>query len=117
MKLVASLLKLSDNIPINAMRLLNKKNNMKNLPEKIYLQIGEESDIDDIDFNELVGVSWCSDKIEESDVEFVRSDIARNVAKEFALFAVQNAKRGTENECDELFTEYKSSRMAQKAEE
>lgn len=50
---------------------------MKNLPEKIYLQIGEEADIDDyLDFNELVGVSWCSDKIEESDVEFIRSDIA-----------------------------------------
>lgn len=91
---------------------------MKNLPEKIYLQIGEEADIDDdIDFNELVGVSWCSDKIEESDVEFVRSDIAEQMAKEFALFAVQNAKRGTENECDELFFEYKSSRKALKSEE
>jgi hypothetical protein len=90
---------------------------MKNLPEKIYLQIGEEADInDDIDFNELVGVSWCSDKIEESDVEFVRSDIAEQMAKEFALFAVQNAKRGTENECDELFTEYESSRKAQTTE-
>jgi hypothetical protein len=58
---------------------------MKNLPEKIYLQIGEEADIDDnFDFNELVGVSWCSDKIEESDVEFVRSDISEQMAKEFA---------------------------------
>jgi hypothetical protein len=64
---------------------------MKNLPEKIYLQIGEEADIDDnLDFNELVGVSWCSDKIEESDVEFVRSDIAEQMAKDATRDFVEN---------------------------
>lgn len=92
---------------------------MKNLPEKIYLQIGEEADIDDdIDFNELVGVSWCSDKIEKSDVEFVRSDIARNVAKEFAqLYADYMIDFSlVDKTIDELFTEYESSRRAQKAE-
>jgi hypothetical protein len=64
---------------------------MKNLPEKIYLQIGEEADINDtFDFNELVGVSWCSDKIEESDVEFVRSDIAEQMAKDATRDFVEN---------------------------
>jgi heterodisulfide reductase subunit A-like polyferredoxin len=92
---------------------------MKNLPEKIYLQIGEEADIDDnIDFNELVGVSWCSDKIEESDVEFVRSDIAEQMAKEFAMYVVEQAvyaslSKGT---IERKFTEFIKSRKALKAE-
>ncbi len=47
---------------------------MKNLPEKLYLQIGEEAD-ESVDFNDLYGVSWCDDKIYENDVVYVREDI------------------------------------------
>lgn len=100
---------------------------MKNLPEKIYLQIGEEADIDDnLDFNELVGVSWCSDKIEESDVEFVRSDIARNMAKEFAEQEIINILSMLSSPLTDLLSnseyrdyvnEFINSRKAQKAEE
>jgi len=43
---------------------------MENIPKKIYLQIGEDCP-HDVDFNELVGVSWCADKINENDIEFV----------------------------------------------
>src|SRR6185312_7779555 len=45
---------------------------MKNIPEKIYLQIGDECDGED--FNELSEVSWCKDKIYDNDIEFERKD-------------------------------------------
>lgn len=52
---------------------------MQNIPEKIYLQIGEEVDADeDIDFNELAGVSWCSDKIYENDLVYLNKQYLRD---------------------------------------
>jgi len=42
---------------------------MKNIPKKIYLQIGDDCP-DAVDFNQLIGVSWCSDRINENDIEF-----------------------------------------------
>ena len=47
---------------------------MKNIPERIYLQIGDLTDKDDknIDFNELSDVCWCSEKIFKMDIEFIR---------------------------------------------
>lgn len=47
---------------------------MKNLPEKLYLQIGEEAD-ESVDFNDLYCVSWCDDQIHENDVVYVREDL------------------------------------------
>jgi hypothetical protein len=46
---------------------------MKNIPQKIYLQIGEDVSIkeNDSDFNDLVGVSWCVDKINKTDIEYI----------------------------------------------
>jgi hypothetical protein len=43
---------------------------MKNKPNKIYLQI-DEDDFDD-DFNEI-STTWCSDKINENDLEYTLS--------------------------------------------
>jgi len=40
---------------------------MKNLPKKIYLQIGE-GNIGD--FKELSEVTWCEDRINKSDIEY-----------------------------------------------
>ncbi len=45
---------------------------MKNLPEKIFLVIdtdGEEVE----DFKEMSGVSWCADRINDTDVEYALS--------------------------------------------
>ena len=46
---------------------------MKNLPEKIYLNLG----IDDMpeDFNELHGVSWADIRINKTDPCYVREDV------------------------------------------
>lgn len=47
---------------------------MKNIPDKIYLQIGFDPVVDD-DFNDLdtEAVSWCQDRIFESDIEYSRA--------------------------------------------
>jgi hypothetical protein len=44
-----------------------------NIPEKIYIQIGEDVKIKDIkDWNELSGVTWCSERIHKNDIVYVR---------------------------------------------
>ena len=44
---------------------------MKNIPERIYLQIGAETP-KDCNFEELDEVTWCQDRISENDIEYVR---------------------------------------------
>lgn len=44
---------------------------MKNIPDKIYLQIGADTP-KDVDFKDLDEVTWCADKISENDIEYVR---------------------------------------------
>ncbi len=43
---------------------------MKNIPNKIYLQIGEDCRKDD-DFNELE-VTWCKERINKNDIVYYR---------------------------------------------
>lgn len=43
---------------------------MKNLPEKIYLQVDADGELPD-DFNDLAGVTWCAERIHETDIEYV----------------------------------------------
>lgn len=41
---------------------------MKNLPQRIFLQVG---DVDkDTDFSELSDITWCVDRINDSDIEY-----------------------------------------------
>ena len=47
---------------------------MKNVPNKIYLQVGELTDEEMGDvFDDLSEVTWCKDKIFPTDIEFCRS--------------------------------------------
>lgn len=49
---------------------------MKNVPDKIYLNIGEDQDLlgYDVDFTkDLAEVTWCEDRIHESDIEYVKA--------------------------------------------
>lgn len=46
---------------------------MKNVPKKIYLQIGDDCDCDD--FAEMViehgeDITWCEDKINDNDIKY-----------------------------------------------
>lgn len=45
---------------------------MKNIPNKIYLQVGELSDeeMKEVDFDNLSEVTWCKDHVFPSDIEF-----------------------------------------------
>ena len=42
---------------------------MKNAPNHIYLNIGADGECQD--FEELVGVSWCEDRINDDDLEYI----------------------------------------------
>lgn len=46
---------------------------MKNIPKKIYLQVGSDCD-HDVDFNKLVGVTHCSERVNKNDIEYVLAD-------------------------------------------
>jgi hypothetical protein len=47
---------------------------MKDAPKTIYLQVYDMDDCDDrFDMHE--GVTWCQDKINDSDIEYIRADI------------------------------------------
>jgi hypothetical protein len=53
---------------------------MNNIPTKIYLQVG--TDETDIDFNDLTpdgAVSWCSDKIEDTDIPYLKEETVMEV--------------------------------------
>lgn len=43
---------------------------MKNLPDKIYLNLGLTEDCANVDFNELCEVTWSVDKVDDSDIEY-----------------------------------------------
>lgn len=50
---------------------------MKNIPNVIYLQVGELSDeeLREVDFNEISDeVTWCKDKVFKTDIEFHRNE-------------------------------------------
>ena len=44
---------------------------MKNIPKKIYLQVDSEDEKPE-DFNDLREVTWCEDRINKTDIEYVR---------------------------------------------
>lgn len=44
-------------------------------PEKIYLQVDPENE----GSMGREGVTWCADKINETDVEYVRKDLVREI--------------------------------------
>ena len=46
---------------------------MKNIPKKIWLQIGDEDDViglDEDNFNERAEITWAENKIFDSDIEY-----------------------------------------------
>ena len=53
---------------------------MKNIPNKIYLNIGYEPEKDD-DFNDLGEVTWCVDKVNNNDIEYQRKPIWHDLRK------------------------------------
>ena len=52
---------------------------MKNIPKRVYLQIGEDCP-KDADFNEL-SVTWCVDRINKNDIVYIRKNKKRIIKK------------------------------------
>ena len=44
--------------------------NIKNIPKNIYLQVDIGKDTSEVEFKDLSGVSWCADKINDTDLKF-----------------------------------------------
>ncbi len=53
---------------------------MKNEPEKIYLVVGADGECED--FEELVGVSWCENRINDDDLEYLSLNFISRRIKE-----------------------------------
>lgn len=75
---------------------------MKNLPKKIYLQVLTENDelsqeeIEQTNFNELSEVSWCADRIFDSDIEYIlanRENDAQFYHSELSQLAIESKNR------------------------
>ena len=58
---------------------------MKNIPNRIYLNLGLQEDCADIDFNELSEITWSQDKVDDDDIEFVRKEPIDWEARRFEL--------------------------------
>ena len=63
---------------------------MKNIPQKIYLQIDPENG-DPEDFNELSEISWCQNRIHRTDVAY----FSKELAIEFAVWITKGRYRNT----------------------
>ena len=47
---------------------------MKNIPNKIYINLGLQENNTDIDFNELSEVTWSKYMVDAGDIEYVRKE-------------------------------------------
>lgn len=55
---------------------------MKNLPDRIYLQIDADGETPE-DFKELGGVTWCTERIYPTDIEYILNGEIRESCGEF----------------------------------
>jgi hypothetical protein len=45
-----------------------------NVPARIYLNLGDLYEMGEIPFQSLTDVTWCEDRIDDADIEYVRAD-------------------------------------------
>jgi len=69
-------------------------------PERIYLQASMTEEDDDWD--DEIGVTWCVDRINDSDVEYVRRDVAAELYRALSWLSAQEGRKLTESEAFEL---------------
>lgn len=78
---------------------------MKNAPEKIYLQIGEDVEPTE-DFSKLAGVTWCDEKICKNDIEYVLSNKPNDKIDVYAIDIQKLRATVTDAEFRRLLTQY-----------
>lgn len=64
---------------------------MKNKPNKIFLQIGEETELG-FDFKELEGITFSTDKIYDSDLVYYSEEQVKKLIKKHLEIASNEAK-------------------------
>lgn len=70
---------------------------MKNIPKKIFLQVHGDTIDDNIDFNELIGVTWCKDRINDDDLEYVykpKKRVKKHDDEKCKIFTLPNGDHG-----------------------
>ncbi len=86
---------------------------IKDAPEKIWLNIGD-TDINEVKengwkWNDLAEITWCSDKIDQCDIPYIRADLvsAHAIALQSEVRSMQTEQINLEAEClDRGITEY-----------
>lgn len=73
---------------------------MKNIPNKIYLNLGLQEDSADIDFDELSEVTWSKDKVDANDIEYVRKEPVDWEARKFELVKTAMKAILSDPECE-----------------
>lgn len=59
---------------------------MNEVPDKIYLQIKDDSDEDQ---NEI---TWCEDRINDTDIKYIRFDLVKNFIPSFSEISMKDNK-------------------------
>jgi len=54
---------------------------VKNIPKRIYLQVDPENEKPE-DFKELIEVTWCEDRINTTDIEYIRKKAKKVINKQ-----------------------------------
>lgn len=44
-----------------------------NVPDRIYLNLGDIYEMGELPFQQLTDVTWCEDRIDDTDIEYVRA--------------------------------------------
>ena len=65
---------------------------IKNIPKNIYLQVDSDEDNSEIDFKDLEGITWCADKINDTDLKFQLNETGNRLFTkaemiDFAMYA------------------------------
>lgn len=64
----------------------------KDAPKRIYLQLGPDKPERDDKFSDYAEVTWCAEKINDFDVEYIRADIAMKSAWTLAIASIKKHK-------------------------
>jgi len=61
---------------------------MENLPNKIYLNLGDlsEEEFNDTDFNDLSEITWSEDDVQGRNVQYVRKKVFINRVIKYLIF-------------------------------
>lgn len=72
---------------------------LKNIPNKIYLNLGLDGECGEVDFNELDDITWSQDEISDGDIEYVRKENVDWEARRFELIKTALTSILSDPEC------------------